>query len=541
MGAWTKFFDSADLTPHGVCLLWRPDLLWLHVLSDSAIAFAYYSIPLALAVFVWRRRDLAFSWVFVLFAVFILGCGTTHWFEVWTLWHPDYATQGLIKGATAAASVITALLLWPLIPHALALPSPAALRTANAALLLQIRERNRAVEELERVTEERQRTEAILRQAQKMDAVGQLTGGIAHDFNNLLTVIVGNLDALQHGLGKAENELRSAADAAMRGAMRAASLTGRLLAFSRQQPLDPQSVDINRLVSGMSELIDRTIGESIASEQILAANLAPGYCDPHQLEAALLNLVINARDAMPSGGRLTIRTGNVRLAAAAAAEAELTAGPYVMLAVEDSGIGIPPEHLDRVFEPFFTTKEVGKGSGLGLSMVYGFAKQSHGHVSIASTPGRGTAVRLLLPHAATAPERRREAPTAVPRTAGGGLVLFVEDDPEVRQFGMDALRRLGYRALDAGDAAVALRLIESEPRIDILFTDIGLPGRNGQVLAAEARRRRPDLKILFTTGYRPASDLTSAVAGAVLLEKPFRDADLAQKLDQLLARDSMDA
>jgi signal transduction histidine kinase len=536
MGSWMNFFNSAELTPHGVCLLWRPDLLWLHVLSDSAIAFAYYSIPLAIAFFVWRRKDLAFSWVFVLFAVFILACGTTHWFEVWTLWHPDYAVQGLIKAATAVSSALTALLLWPLIPQALALPSPSALRSANAELMVQVRERNRAVEDLQRETKEHQRTEAILRQAQKMDAVGQLTGGIAHDFNNLLTVIIGNVDALQQGLDSANEELRNAAAAAMRSAVRAAALTGRLLAFSRQQPLHAQAVDINRLVSGMSELIERTIGESIEEKLSLAPDLSAGYCDPHQLEAALLNLVINARDAMPSGGTLTIATENVTFDAAAAADAELSPGPYLMLAVSDTGTGIPPDVLDRVFEPFFTTKEIGKGSGLGLSMVYGFVKQSQGHVRIASTPDSGTTVQLFLPQAQGRAAVPKPATQPAGAGAGGGrLILIVEDDVEVRQFSMNAVRQLGYQVLDAADAPAALRVLESEPKIDILFTDIGLPGRDGRSLAAEARRLRPGLKILFTTGYLQKADAAATVSGAQLLEKPFKVEDLARKLGQLAA------
>jgi signal transduction histidine kinase len=271
------------------------------------------------------------------------------------------------------------------------------LRHVNDELSRQISERNLTLESLQRETAERRRTEEILRQAQKMEAVGQLTGGIAHDFNNLLTVIIGNLDKLQRGLGGIGGPLRNATDAAMRGAMRAASLVERLLAFSRQHPLDPRMVNVNKLVTGMSELIRHTLDGSITCEMVLADEVAPSFCDPNQLESALLNLVINSRDALPEGGTLTIETANIFLDEFDAEGAEVGPGHYVMLAVSDSGIGMSPTIRAKAFEPFFTTKDVGKGTGLGLSMVYGFVKQSHGRVRIDSEPGRGTSVKLYLP------------------------------------------------------------------------------------------------------------------------------------------------
>ena len=542
MGHWMRgvgsIFDSADLTPHGFCLLWRPELIWLHVISDTAIGIAYYSIPLALAYFVWRRKDLAFGWVFWLFAVFILACGTTHWFEVWTLWHPDYGVQGAIKGFTALSSAITALILWPLVPQALALPSPTALRRVNDELSQQIRERNSALQRLEHEMAERRRTEEILRQAQKMEAVGQLTGGIAHDFNNLLTVIIGNLDTLRHDLAGQDEHLQRAAATALRGATRAATLTKRLLAFSRQQPLDPRAVDVNQLVSSMSDMIRRTLGETIESKMILAAGLVPSICDPNQLESALLNLVINARDAVPSGGNLTIETANVVLDAEIVDGEAVEPGPYVMLAVSDDGVGMSREVLLRAAEPFFTTKEFGKGSGLGLSMVYGFIKQSRGHLRIDSAPGRGTSVKLFLPCASGAVEWAAAASDAPAPSAEAAdrLILVVEDDDEVRRYSMGALEQLGYRVVGAADGDAALRLLDGDRSIALLFTDIGLPGRDGRNLAAEARRRRPDLKVLFTTGYDAGVNVRGELhnPGDPIIDKPFTVGDLAREIGQVI-------
>ncbi|HYE00826.1 MAG TPA: ATP-binding protein [Alphaproteobacteria bacterium] len=391
--------DSETLSPHGFCLLWRPELIWLHVVSDALIGLSYFSIPVALAMFVWKRRDVAFGWVLWLFVVFITACGTTHFATIWTLFRPDYGIEGLIKLATAMASVVTAVMLWPLLPRALALPSPAALRLANAQLLEEVAERNLAVAALRRETAERERAEAMLRQAQKMEAVGQLTGGIAHDFNNLMTVVAGNLELLRRRLKAEAPEIRRTVDNAMVGVERAAKLTSQLLSFARKQPLRPQVVDMNRLVAGMDMLLVRALGEKVRLETRLAPELPPVEADPNQLESALLNLAVNARDAMPEGGTLTVAT-ECPAEPPPDLPPEMAPGRYVVVSVADTGAGMTPEVLERAVEPFFTTKEVGRGSGLGLSQVYGFAQQSRGHLAIESAPGRGTTVRLYLPVAA---------------------------------------------------------------------------------------------------------------------------------------------
>jgi signal transduction histidine kinase len=391
----TSLLNSDTLSPHGICLLWRPELISLHVVSDSLIGLAYFSIPVVLSVIVSKRPDIEHSWVFWAFAIFILACGTTHFFSIWTLFVPDYGVEGLVKAATALASVLTAIGLWPLLPKLLAVPSPEQLRSANEELTARIDERDRALALLEHEKEERQRTEEMFRQSQKLEAVGQLTAGIAHDFNNLLTVILGNLDRAKR---RAEDpaEVTRALTAANLGAQRAAILTQRLLAFGRRQSLDPKKTDVNELLRHSADTFQRTLGEKVNVDTRLALDLWATYVDPHELENALLNLAINARDAMPKGGDLILSTRNVG-ADAAPPEAPSGSDGFVEISVADSGTGMSPEVVSRAFEPFFTTKPIGESSGLGLSQVYGFAQQSYGAVTIDSAPGKGTVIRLYLP------------------------------------------------------------------------------------------------------------------------------------------------
>ena len=386
---------------------------------------------------------------------------------------------------------------------------------------------------------ERRQIEEQLRQAQKMEAVGQLTGGVAHDFNNLLTVIMGNLDNLQRHLPDRPEPQRMA-QAIMRAASRAATLTHRLLAFARRQPLEPRPVDVNKLVGAMSDLLRRSLGETIVIETVQAGGLWQTLADPNQLENALLNLAVNARDAMPQGGKLTIETANAFLDEAyATLHQGVASGQYVLMAVSDTGVGMTRDVVEKAFEPFFTTKEVGQGTGLGLPQVYGFVKQSGGHVKIYSEPNEGTTVKLYLPRLLSS-EQPTDAPgevTPEPARTAGETILVVEDDDDVRGYSADILRDLGYRVVEAPEGAAALAALDSEPHIRLLFTDVGLPGGlNGRQLADEARRRRPDLKVLFTTGYARNAIVHQGRLdpGVELIVKPFTAASLATKIRNIL-------
>jgi PAS domain S-box-containing protein len=414
--------------------------------------------------------------------------------------------------------------------------------SARKAAEAELRELNQSLEgRVAAAIAERERAEEALRQSQKMEAVGQLTGGIAHDFNNLLTVITGNVDAARRHLGEqGEARVLRALGNALVGAERAATLTQRLLAFSRRQPLNPRPIDANKLVTGMSELLHRTLGETIAVETVLAAGLWQIEADPNQLENAILNLAVNARDAMPDGGKLTVETANTHLDRDYAANNPgISAGQYVAICVSDSGGGMNADTLARAFEPFFTTKEVGKGTGLGLSMVYGFVKQSGGHLKIYSEEGHGTTVRIYLPRLLGAEaEAEDRAEPEVPEGSREETILVCEDDDDVRAYTVEVLRELGYRVLEAHDGPSALRLLErQEGKVDLLFTDVVLPsGMTGAILAREARTLRPDLRILFTTGYARDAIVHHGRLdpGVELITKPFAYADLAARVRDML-------
>jgi PAS domain S-box-containing protein len=368
-------------------------------------------------------------------------------------------------------------------------------------------------------------TEEALRQSQKMEAVGQLTGGIAHDFNNLLTGIVGSLDLMQTRLGQGRTDnIARYIDAAMTSANRAAALTHRLLAFARRQPLIPKSVDANGLIVSLEDLLRRTIGETLDLDIVAAPDLWCTLCDPNQLESALLNLAINARDAMPDGGHLKIATQNVRVDAINANAPALTPGDYICISVSDSGTGMSPEVVARAFDPFFTTKPIGQGTGLGLSMIYGFARQSNGHVSIDSRLDIGTTVKLYLPrHEGDAAAQDAAPLKGDQHVAAGETLLVVEDEPVVRSVIVDMLKDEGYRVLEAVDGPSGLRVLRETPNIDLLVTDIGLPGMNGRQLADQAREARPDLKILFITGYSESVVMAKGflLPGMEMITKPF--------------------
>jgi signal transduction histidine kinase/CheY-like chemotaxis protein len=410
------------------------------------------------------------------------------------------------------------------------------LRNLNATLEQQVTER----------TEQLRKNEEVLRQSQKMEAVGQLTGGVAHDFNNLLQVIIGNLDTITRALPAELPRLNKAAQSAMSGAKRAAALTQRLLAFSRRQPLDPKPIDVNALISGMSDLLHRSLGETVELEVVRAARLWTVEADANELESALLNLALNARDAMTQGGRLTIETSNSDIDRAyAATQSEVVPGQYVSISVSDTGSGMSDAVVAQAFEPFFTTKPVGQGTGLGLSQVYGFVKQSGGHVRIYSELGHGTTIRIYLPRLLRSqPVDAREDQPFVLEGTFAETILVTEDDPDVRTYSVEALQELGYRVLEAADGPSSLQILERDPHIDLLFTDVVLPGgMTGAQLAAQARGRWPRLKVLFTTGYARNAIVHHGRLdpGVELITKPFTIAELAARVREVLEQDRASA
>jgi len=416
----------------------------------------------------------------------------------------------------------------------------AALADAAQQLERQVAERTEALTDalarLEAEAEERERAEAALRQSQKMEAVGQLTGGIAHDFNNMLTGVIGAIDIMKRRLAAGRlDDIDRFMDAASTSAQRAAGLTARLLAFSRRQSLDSRPTDINVLVGSLDDLLRRTMSERIAVSLNLAKNLPPAIVDANQLESAILNLAINARDAMPEGGHLTVETALTVLDQAyCATRPGTTPGQYVAVAVSDTGVGMDDATMEKVFDPFFTTKPIGQGTGLGLSMVYGFAKQSNGQVRIHSSPGVGTSVRIFLPVAEAAVEE--EAAPGTIHDGDGESVLLVEDDASVRLLVRDVLEELGYEAVEVAEPEAAIKLLESGRTFDLMISDVGLPGMNGRQLAEIARQHLPDLPILFVTGYAENAASRAGFLGANMhmITKPFQIDLLSAKIGEML-------
>ena len=447
------------------------------------------------------------------------------------IYQPMFGDAGAVEGIFVEGHDVTDRVL-----------SERAVRSLNETLEARIAERTKELADALRAIRDevaaREGAEAALRQAQKMEAVGQLTGGIAHDFNNLLQGITGSLELLRRRMPTASPEqLERHLEGAMNSARRAAALTHRLLAFSRRQPLDPKPVDPNPLIAAMGDLLRRTIGERIALVFDLHAEVPHTLCDANQLESALLNLCINARDAMPDGGTLTLSTRGITTAEPLAADA-LPAGDYVAVVVSDTGMGMAPDVLARAFDPFFTTKPMGQGTGLGLSMIYGFARQSRGAARIESSPGCGTTVTLLLPrHQGPAAEPAAvEVPAAVASGDRGGVVMVVEDEPAVRALVVEALAHMGCQTHESADGAAALELLRGISRLDLLVTDMGLPGLNGRQLADAARVLRPGLRVLFMTGYAEAAVAADGFLepGMALITKPFSLDTLDRSLRSLL-------
>jgi signal transduction histidine kinase/CheY-like chemotaxis protein len=400
----------------------------------------------------------------------------------------------------------------------------------------------RRTQALYQEVDRRAKAEDALRQSQKMDAVGQLTGGVAHDFNNLLTIIIGNLETAQRqleaGADAGQAKLARRIESAMLGAQRAAALTKRLLAFSRQQPLNPKAIDVNRLLNGLVDFLTRALGEDISLEIVGAGGVWAVEVDSAELESALLNLAVNARDAMRTGGKLTIETSNSYLDEAYCQNhTDVRPGQYVQIAVTDTGSGMTREIIDRAFEPFFSTKELGQGTGLGLSQVYGFVKQSGGHIKIYSEAGEGTTVKIYLPRLVGPSAATEEVKTEPGRARPGECVLVVEDDAEVRAYVVETLQRLGYHVLEAAEGEGALALMNRHERnIDLLLTDVVMPGMNGRKLAEDAKRRQPKLRILFMTGYSRNAIVHQGRLdpGVDLIQKPLTGAQLAAMVRNVL-------
>jgi signal transduction histidine kinase len=529
----------STLTPHGACLEWSTPLIWLNAVSDAVVATAFFTTAYVLGYYVWRRRrEVMFRSVFWSLAIFTAACAVTRLLSIFTLWVPAYGVEGLTKALLALISIPVTAAMLLMRPRLLVLPTRIQLQQAYAALEEETRQRRNAEAMVKRF-QEIEATEAQVRQAQKMEAVGQLTGGVAHDFNNILTVITGSIEILAEAV-KADPALAQIADLIGAAAARGADLTQHLLAFARRQPLQPRATEVNTMVVDVARLLRPTLGEQIEIESMLAHDCAPALIDPSQLSTAMLNLALNARDAMPNGGKLTLETKNVVLDENyAAMHGDVKPGNYVLVAVSDTGQGIPPNLLDKVFEPFFTTKDVGKGSGLGLSMVYGFVKQSNGHIKIYSEESHGTTVKLYLPQASGLPEVAAAEASIAAGDHGDESILIVEDDPLVREYVMTQIRRFGYRTLAASNAMEALAAIDGPERIDLLFTDVIIPGgMNGQQLANEASKRRAGLKVLYTSGYTENAIVHHGRldAGVLLLPKPYVSSDLARMLRTALAR-----
>jgi PAS domain S-box-containing protein len=620
MRAWLDtLLAPSGLTPHGFCLAWEPGLIWLYAISDSLIAISYYSIPIALLVVVRQRRDLAYPWVLWLFAAFIMACGTTHVFDALTLWVPAYWPAGIAKALTAILSMVTALLLWPLIPRILALPSQTTMQIANArlaesearyrALFTQAPAAMYALDAAQRIAavsdawldlfgydrgevigtpigafqvrsvsdhpgeapardlERRFRcrsgrvldvllststpaghegglwrsicvvsditarkraetalyeTETRLRQSEKLTALGQLAGGIAHDFNNILQMVQSGAALIHH---RADDPVAVARLASMveEAASRGTSVSRRLLAFARREELRAEPIELLMLLRGLQEVLRYTLGAAIVVRLDVPPSLPPVLADRGQLETVLVNLATNARDAMLDGGTMTMAA---RLAAAPA-NGRLAPGLYLRISVADTGAGMDAATLARAGEPFFTTKANGRGTGLGLSIARSFAEHSGGVMEIASTKGAGTTVDLWLPITPTA-AATREPDTESMQATEPCRVLIVDDETLLREIVAEQLQQMGFEVHQAEDANAALAVLASSVRIDVLVTDLSMPGMDGIALIRIAQSNRPDLPAILLTGYAGSVEPATEGASFRLMRKPVTGPQLAR-------------
>ena len=545
MGSLLATLFSSDFAPHGHCYLWTWPLVVLHALSDTLIGLAYLAIPLTLWYIVRRRTDLPFNWMMLCFATFIIACGATHWFEVWTIWNAHYWLSGTVKAVTAVASVGTAVLLVRLVPAILAIPSHAQMEEAYAAVRAseeKLRDLNTQLEErvaertreLESAHAERTELQAQLHQSQKMEAIGRLAGGIAHDVNNMLTVITGYTEVMLEQIPP--GEARVAAEEVQTAVDRTAHLTAQLLAFSRKQVRQPVMLEVDEVVKRASRMLGRLVGEDIRIELGLEADGWLVLADGSQVEQVLMNLVVNARDAMPRGGLLSIRT---------ARETHDT-GEFVRLSVRDQGTGIDAAVLPHIFEPFFTTKPPGSGTGLGLATAHGIVEQSGGFITVDSTPGRGTTFHVHLPRAEASAQPAPVAPVVpaaapTPRATGSATVLVVDDEAGVRRVAVMSLRRAGFTVLEAGSLSAALDLAAThDAPIDLLISDVVMPGGYGPDLYEKLKKRRAGLRVLFMSGHTDQRLSGHGVLepGVALLAKPFTPAELCRRVSELVGADA---
>ena len=525
--------SNGSYAPHGASMAWRPDLLWSNVAADAILAVAYFSIALGLAMLIRRRRDFAFGWMFWCFALFLTADGLVHLMSIVTLWKPFYGLQAIIKALTAAASIATAVALWPLVSKVISMPSRAQLTAANSELEAMVEERDAALAELRDQMTQRRELEAALLQAQKLEAVGQLTGGIAHDFNNLLQAVAGNLELIARKPDDIDRVVAWSASA-LNAVERGRLLTGQLLAFSSRQRIDLDSVRLVELVGGVKDLIERAVAPL---GQVRVERIDPGLnveVDALQLELALLNLAFNARDAMPEGGVLTI-TAERRSGAVAP---ELPAGDYVALALSDTGTGMPPEVRARAVEPFFTTKSAGKGTGMGLSMALGVARQSGGSLAIESEEGQGTAITLFLRVATGQPRRIVGDDTRADARIdlSGCTIALVDDDAQVRGSLADTLTSAGATVREAADGIAGIELVRTA-RPDLLVVDFAMPGLTGADVVQRVREDNPDLPVVIVTGFADTEKLNAVTGTSVaVLWKPFEAQELLRKVAGLLRR-----
>jgi signal transduction histidine kinase len=567
-----KNLFASDFMAHGHCYFWRPEIVWLHVASDSLIALAYYSIPIALIYFVRKRRDLPFHWMFLMFGAFILSCGTTHAMEVWTIWNGTYRIAGVLKAITAGLSLGTAAALVPLMPQALALPSPARLESANRKLEREIANRLLAEDEIKKLNEvleqrvaertaqleaanhqlraeiaeriravdEHRQLEARMQQSQKLESLGLLAGGIAHDFNNLLVGILGN-SGLALGELKPESSAYATVEQIQAAAQRAAELTNQLLAYSGKGRFLVQPLDLSRQVEEIAHLLKISTSKKAALRTRLASGLPAVEADPVQIQQVVMNLITNASEALgDNAGEIVVKTGVVDLDGVPHVDdvpgEPLPAGRYVYLEVSDNGCGMDKETRARIFDPFFTTKFTGRG--LGLAAVMGIVRGHRGAIHVYSEPGRGTAFKVLFPASQQAVPAARRAAEATAAWQGTGTILIVDDEEGVRRMAGLTLENAGFKVLRAADGRAGVQMFQEHAgEIAAILLDLTMPEMSGEEVFRAIRSVRPDARIILSSGYSQEEtiNLFPKDAPAGFIQKPYMPAKLVEKVREILA------